>query len=111
MAHFAQLDEQNTVLQVIVISNDVAVDETSGQDFITNVLRLDGVWKQTSYNTYRNYAYTYDEEEPPNIISAEYLGSAHKTGGTPFRGQYAGIGNLYDADLDEFVAPQSNESS
>jgi len=105
MAHFAQLDETNTVLQVIVVSNDVAVDETSGQDFIADVLRLDGVWKQTSYNTYRDYAYTLDDSEPPQVISVEYLGSKHRMGGTPYRGQYAGIGDTYDAELDEFVTP------
>jgi hypothetical protein len=111
MAHFAQLNETNTVLQVIVVSNDVAVDEQSGQDFIANVLRLDGVWKQTSYNTYRDYAYTLDDSTPPKVISVEYLGSKHRTDGTPFRGQYAGIGDIYDADLDEFVSPAVESAS
>ena len=105
MAHFAQLDNTNKVLQVIVIANDAATDESAGQDFIANVLKLEGIWKQTSYNTYRDYAYTLDESEPPQVISVEYLGSKHRTGGTPFRGQYAGIGDFYDADLDEFVTP------
>ena len=107
MAHFAQLDENNIVQQVIVISNDVAVDEASGQDFITNTLKLGGVWKQTSYNTYRHYEYTLDDSEPPKVIHTEYLGPKHSLGGTPFRGQYAGIGDRYDAELDEFITPES----
>ena len=105
MAHFAQLDENNIVQQVIVISNDVAVDEASGQEFIANTLKLGGVWKQTSYNTYRGYAYTFDDSEPPKVIHTEYLGPQHSLGGTPFRGQYAGIGDHYDAGLDEFITP------
>jgi hypothetical protein len=84
MAHFAQLDDNNIVQQVIVISDDVVPDpapdnEQAGVDFITNVLSLSGVWKQTSYNA-------------------------------NFRGKYAGIGDRYDADLDEFVTPTIEES-
>jgi hypothetical protein len=107
MAHFAQLDDNNIVQQVIVVSNDDAVDEASGQEFIANTLKLDGVWKQTSYNTYRDHAYTLDDSEPPKVISSEYLGPKHSLGGTPFRGQYAGIGDIYDAELDEFITPES----
>jgi hypothetical protein len=50
MAHFAQLNNDNMVIQVIVIGNDIAVTEAAGQDFIANTLKLDGVWIQTSYN-------------------------------------------------------------
>ena len=82
MAHFAQLDEHNVVLTVIVISNEVCGEPTlgfpdtcaAGRAFIANTLKLGGVWKQTSYNA-------------------------------NFRGKYAGIGDSYDADLDEFVTP------
>ncbi len=55
MAYFAQLDDDGTVLQVISVSNDDAPDpapshsEPLGQAFIAEVLRLPGVWKQTSY--------------------------------------------------------------
>lgn len=44
-----------------------------------------GEWIQTSYNTY---------------------GNQHKLGGTPLRGNYAGIGYTYDAQNDVFYAPQ-----
>ena len=82
MAYFAELDDTNTVIRVISISNDVCGEPTldfpdtdaAGRAFIANTLKLEGVWKQTSYNA-------------------------------NFRGVYAGIGYTYDADLDEFVAP------
>ena len=82
MAYFAELDNTNTVLRVISVSNDVCGEPTldfpdtcaAGRAFIANTLKLGGVWKQTSYNG-------------------------------NFRGKYAGIGDTYDADLDEFVTP------
>jgi hypothetical protein len=81
MAYFAKL-ENNTVVQVISVSNDVCGEPTltfpdtdaAGRAFIANTLKLNGVWKQTSFNN-------------------------------NFRGTYAGIGYTYDADLDEFIAP------
>ena len=113
MAYFAELDDNNTVLRVISISNDVCGEPTltfpdtcaAGRAFIANTLKLGGTWKQTSYNTYRHYEYTFDDSEPPKVIHTEYLGSKHSLGGTPFRGQYAGVGDRYDAELDEFVTP------
>jgi len=114
VAYFAQLDPNNKVVNVIVVSDDdcgngVFPDsEPVGQAFLA-LLNLDGVFKQTSPNTYRDYAYTFDDSTPPQVISVEYLGSKHRTGGTPFRGQYAGIGDFYDADLDEFVTPEVEE--
>ena len=82
MAYFAQLDNNNTVLRVISVSNDVCGEPTldfpdtcaAGRAFIANTLKLEGVWKQCSYNA-------------------------------TFRAAYPGIGWSYDADLDEFVAP------
>ena len=86
MAYFAELDETNTVLRVISISNDVCGEPTltfpdtcaAGRAFIANTLKLGGEWKQTSYNG-------------------------------NFRGKYAGIGDRYDAELDEFVSPAVEE--
>ena len=82
MAYFAELDETNTVLGVISVSNDVCGEPTlafpdtcaAGRAFIANTLKLGGVWKQTSYNG-------------------------------NFRGTYAGIGYTYDAVNDVFVSP------
>ena len=86
MAYFAELDNTNTVIRVISISNDVCGEPTlgfpdtdaAGRAFIANTLKLGGTWKQTSYNS-------------------------------NFRGTYAGIGYTYDADLDEFIAPPTPE--
>ena len=87
MAYFAELDDTNTVLRVISISNDICGEPTlgfpdtcaAGRAFIANTLKLEGVWKQTSYNG-------------------------------NFRGTYAGVGYTYDADLDEFIAPPTPEA-
>ena len=68
--------ENGIVLRVIVAE----------QDFINSGAVGDPAhWIQTSYNTH---------------------GGVHKNGGTPLRGNYAGIGMVYDATLDAFVAPK-----
>ena len=80
MAHFAQIDENGTVQQVIVVSNDnccggeFPASESCGQAFI-NQLGLPGTWKQTSYNS-------------------------------NFRKRYAGIGYTYNEENDVFIPPQ-----
>ena len=72
MAHFAQLDSNNVVTQVIVVSNDDTSDsngtetESIGVAFCQKLLGADTNWKQTSYtgNKRGNYAgigYTYME--------------------------------------------------
>ena len=60
MAHAAQLNDENTVIQVIVISNDIENPEQFATDL------FGGNWKQTSYNgtIRKNFAgigFTYDE--------------------------------------------------
>jgi len=79
MAHFAELDENNLVLRVIV-GVDYPYD---GEAIYQN--ETSKVWKRTSYNTYANQ---------------------HQLGGTPFRKNYAGIGYTYDAQRDAFIPPQ-----
>jgi hypothetical protein len=79
MAHFAKLDENNTVLEVHVVNNEViTVDgveiEQAGVDFLTD-LHGHSLWKQTSYN-----------------------GS--------FRKNYAGIGFIFDEVRDAFIQQQ-----
>ena len=72
MAHFAQLDSNNVVTQVIVVSNDDASDsngtetESIGVAFCQKLLGADTNWKQTSYNgnlrgNYAGIGYTYME--------------------------------------------------
>jgi hypothetical protein len=50
MAHFAELDDNNLVQQVIVVENEHAPTEEAGLEYIKDVLKLDGTWIQTSYN-------------------------------------------------------------
>ena len=82
MAHFAEIDESNKVLRVIVVSNNDIIDqdgnesEQLGKDLCSRL--LGGNWMQTSYNG-------------------------------NFRGIYAGIGYTYDIDNDVFVAPAIEE--
>ena len=84
MAHFAKLGVGNRVETVIVVSNEVAVTEQAGIDFIKTLYPTEerAVWKQTSYNT---------------------KGGVHKLGGTPFRKNYAMIGGKYDSTRDAFI--------
>jgi|TARA_R110001583_G_scaffold32022_1_gene109524 hypothetical protein len=81
MAHFAKLDDDNTVLQVQVVDNPVldpnntgTEDESLGIAFLTNIHGWTN-WKQTSYNN-------------------------------NFRKQYAGIGYIYDPTKDKFIVPK-----
>ena len=70
MAHFAQLDSNNVVTQVIVVSNDDTSDsngveaESIGVAFCQQLLGVETNWKQTSYNgnmrgNYAGIGYTY----------------------------------------------------
>jgi len=47
MAHFAEIDSNNTVLRVLVVDNSL---EAEGANFLANTLGLGGTWIQTSYN-------------------------------------------------------------
>lgn len=64
MAHFAEIDSNNTVVRVLVVPDDA---EDRGKDYLANDLGLGGTWVQTSYNARirKNYAgvgFTYDAE-------------------------------------------------
>jgi hypothetical protein len=66
MAHFAKLGTGNIVQQVIVVSNDIAITEQAGVDFINKLYNTRDAWKQTSYNNNirKNFAgigYQYDQ--------------------------------------------------
>ena len=84
MSHFAKLDENNIVTQVIVVSNEDITDPFTGQeDEILGIAfckkLLGGNWKQTSYNN-------------------------------NFRVRYAGVGYSYNETLDAFITPKPYES-
>ena len=77
MAHFAKLDENNIVTQVIVVSNDIATSESAGITFINNLYGTRDTWKQTSYNNKmrKNYAgvgFTYDASKDAFIPPKPY---------------------------------------
>ena len=85
MAHFAKIGTGNKVTQVLVVSNDIALTEQAGVDFLNNLYNTRDVWKQTSYNT---------------------VGGVHLLGGTPLRKNYAGVGFQYDSSRDAFIPPK-----
>jgi hypothetical protein len=63
MAHFAKIDENNIVEEVLVVDNSL---EHKGQEFLADELGLGGRWIQTSYNgnfrkQYAGVGYYYDE--------------------------------------------------
>jgi hypothetical protein len=80
MAHYAFLNSENIVIEVIVGQDEGDTDwEQHYSEFRGKVC------KRTSYNT--------------------VLGG-HRLNGTPFRKNYAGIGYTYDADRDAFISPK-----
>ena len=87
MAHFAELDENNVVLRVVVVNDDY---ESDGENWCNK--KLGGNWKQTSYNTSANVHYGGDPYGPDSGIA--------------FRKNYAGAGFTYNPTLDGFISPQ-----
>lgn len=86
MAHYAFLDENNIVTQVIVGKDE----GENGVDWEQHYGAFMGqTCKRTSYNT---------------------QGGVHTGGGTPFRKNYAGIGYSYDAQRDAFIPPKPFDS-
>jgi len=85
MAHFAQLDGNDNVMQVIVVGNDDILDENGneseikGIQFCKSLLGADTNWAQTSYNS-------------------------------RFRRNYAGIGYHFDRARDAFIPPKPYNS-
>ena len=85
MAHYTLLDSNNLVVNVITGRHEgEEVDGiTDWEEFYGNFHGR--ACKRTSYNTF---------------------GNQHLDGGTPFRGNYAGIGFTYDESRDVFIPPQ-----
>ena len=87
MAHYAKLGANNKVIAVHVVADkdclnaDGIEDEEVGRQFLERIHSWP-LWKKTSYNTFNN---------------------THRLGGTPFRGNYAGMGMTYDEDNDIFI--------
>jgi hypothetical protein len=80
MAHYAFLDENYIVTEVIVGKDE------SNYDWEAHYGQFRGqLCKRTSYNTH---------------------GGVHNSGGTPYRKNYAGIGYSYDPQRDAFIPPK-----
>jgi len=84
MAHFAKISETNKVLGVLTLNNsdmlnsDGVEEESVGQTYLEQHNNWPAnLWIQTSYNTINN---------------------THRLDGIPFRGNYAGIGYIWDED-------------
>ena len=96
MAHFAKLGANSKVIQVLTLNNsdmlnaDGVEDESVGQQYLETHNNWPAqMWIQTSYNTVNN---------------------THNLGGTPFRGNYAGIGYTWDED-DQIFWPKKPYAS
>mgnify|MGYP003148070620 CR=1 FL=1 len=77
MAYFAQLDRTNKVIGVYAVNDDVAVNETSGIEFLTQLLGGNGWFKQTYIDgsSRKNYAgidYSYDANKDAFIAMQPY---------------------------------------
>ena len=90
MAHFAKLGSNSKVIQVLTLNNsdmlnaDGVEDESVGQQYLERHNNWPAqMWIQTSYNT---------------------SAGTHKLGGTPLRGNYAGIGYIWDEDNNIFYS-------
>ena len=87
MSHFAKIDNNNVVTEVIVAE----------QDYIdSGVVGNPDNWVQTSYNTRGGVHYAPNSNEPD--------------GGVALRKNYAGIGDTYDESKDAFIAPKPHPS-
>jgi hypothetical protein len=84
MAHYAFLDENNIVTEVIVGKEEGNFNWEQQYGSFRGQL-----CKRTSFNT---------------------IGGVHRLGGTPFRKNYAGIGYTYDEDRDAFIPKKPYQS-
>mgnify|MGYP006278859501 CR=1 FL=1 len=82
MAHWAEIDENNKVIRVVVGDNN---DDNKDEGYQWLIDNLGGIWIKTSYNT---------------------IGGVHQLGGIPLRKNYAGIGFTYDPNKDAFIPPK-----
>ena len=88
MAHFAKINDDNEVLSILYIDNEKIQNsegvetESIGQQYLQTHNNWPAEkWIQTSYNTENN---------------------THRDGKTPFRGNYAGIGYIWDSENNMF---------
>jgi len=101
MAHFAKINSNNLVEDIVFVDNAVTANvyldgddgdkeksvevEQKGIDYLKGIFGSDTIWKQCSFNTWKN---------------------KHKLGGTPLRYNMAEIGYTYDSLRDAFIPPK-----
>lgn len=84
MAHFAKLNENNIVTEVVVVNNDI-------------LLEVDGTESENKGKTFLNLIFG-----TSNWVKTSYNGN--------FRKQFAGIGYTFDSDNNVFISPKPFES-
>lgn len=84
MAHFAQLDENNVVLQVIVVHNNELIDENNQESEAKGIAFCQSLFPNTKW------------------VQTSYNGS--------FRKHFAGIGSTYDPNRNAFIPRQPYKS-
>lgn len=91
MGHYAFINEENEVVEVITGKDEMEADFDNTTDWEQHYeqFRSNLTCKRTSYNTHRN---------------------VHLLGGTAFRGNFAGKGMTYDPENDIFLHPKPYES-
>ena len=100
MAHFAKIDPNSLVTDIVFVDNAITSNvyldsdddkeksnevEQNGINYLQGIFGSDTVWKQCSFNTWKN---------------------KHKLGGTPLRYNMAEIGYTYDSLRDAFIPPK-----
>jgi hypothetical protein len=83
VAHWAEIDENNIVVRVLVTDNN---DSDEGHQWLVD--NLGGRWIKTSYNT---------------------VAGVHTMGGVPLRKNFASTGYTYDEQRDAFIPPQPEQ--
>ena len=101
MAHFEKIDPNSLVTDIVFVDNAITSNvyldsddddkeksnevEQNGIDYLQGIFGSDTIWKQCSFNTWKN---------------------KHKLGGTPLRYNMAEIGYTYDSLRDAFIPPK-----
>lgn len=101
MAHFAHINEQGIVDQVIVIEPDV-IKEAGGWELADRFAPIEE-WVQTSYNTLGG---EYQKGSTPQEKLSLVLSGKVEDMTARNRKNYAGIGFSYDKIRDAFIPPQ-----
>jgi hypothetical protein len=100
MAHFAQINSDNKVINVVVVSDidlesGIQLDiEELGVQYLKSLVKNDTNWVKTSYNTKGGIHYNPVTNQP----------SEDQT--KAFRKNYASIGYTYDEQIDAFIPPK-----